>query len=105
MFKQKKSLAQIKNVTEVPKTAVYWLHIIVRERGWRKNKNMSLETKHVLNTSQSKRLLILINTIKCVLKVILQNLTIRGFSCAIIAKEVRKRGHEIAFKIDWKVFK
>jgi hypothetical protein len=33
MLKQKKSLAQIKNATEVPKTAVYRLHAVAKERG------------------------------------------------------------------------
>jgi hypothetical protein len=33
MLEQKKSLAQIKNATEVPKTAVYRLYAVVRERG------------------------------------------------------------------------
>jgi hypothetical protein len=57
---------------------------------------MPLETKHVLNAPRFGRPLILIDTIKCVLKVVLQNSTTKGFSCATIAKEVRKRGHEIA---------
>jgi hypothetical protein len=59
---------------------------------------MPLETSHVLNTPQSERPPISINTIKCVLKVMLQNLTTRGFSCATITKKARKRGHEIAPK-------
>jgi hypothetical protein len=50
MLKQKKSLAQIKNVTKVPKRAVYRLYTITKERDWRKNKNMPLKAKHVLNT-------------------------------------------------------
>jgi hypothetical protein len=35
--------------------------------------------------------------------VVLQNSTTRGFSCATIAKEVRKRGHEVAPRTIWKV--
>jgi hypothetical protein len=35
----------------------------------------------------------------------LQNSTTKGFSYAIIAKEVRKRRHEIALKTVWKVLK
>jgi hypothetical protein len=34
MFEQKKSLAQIKTATGVPKTVVYRLYAVVRERGW-----------------------------------------------------------------------
>jgi hypothetical protein len=57
---------------------------------------MPLEVSHVLNAPRSGRPVISSDAIKCVLKVILQNSMTRGFSCAIIAKEVRKRGHEIA---------
>ena len=66
---------------------------------------MPLETEHVLNAPRSGRLLISNDTIKYVLKVILQNATTRGFSCATITKEVRKRGHEIAPRTVWKVLK
>jgi hypothetical protein len=59
---------------------------------------MPLKTSYVLNAPRSKRPPILIDTIKCVLKVMLQNSTIKGFSCATIAKEARKRGHKIAPK-------
>jgi Fe2+ or Zn2+ uptake regulation protein len=59
----------------------------------------------MLNTPRSRRPLILINTIKCVLKVMLQNSTTKGFFCATITKEVRKRGHEIAPRTVWKVLK
>jgi hypothetical protein len=57
---------------------------------------MPLEISYVLNIPRSGRPLILINVIKCVLKVVLQNSTISGFSCAIIVKEVRKRGYKVA---------
>jgi hypothetical protein len=46
---------------------------------------------------------ILSDVIKCALVVVLQNSTTRGFSCAIIAKEVRKRGHKVALRTIWKV--
>jgi hypothetical protein len=64
---------------------------------------MPLEIRHILNAPRSGRPPILIDAIKCVLKVVLQNSTTRGFSCAIIAKEVRKRGHEVAPRTIWKV--
>ena len=64
---------------------------------------MPLEVEHVLNTPRSGRPAISPKVIKCVLKVVLQNATIRGFSCATITKEVRKRGHEIALRTIWKV--
>jgi hypothetical protein len=66
---------------------------------------MPLETKHVLNTPRFGRPPISINTIKCVLKVMLQNSTTKGFSYVIIAKEVRKHRHEIAPRTVWKVLK
>ena len=66
---------------------------------------MSLEVCHVLNVPRSGRPAISPDTIKCVLKVVLQNATTRGFSCATIAKEVRKRGHEVAPRTVWKVLR
>jgi hypothetical protein len=65
---------------------------------------MPLEPCHVLNQPRSSRLAISPDTIKCILQVVVQNSTTRGFSCATIAKEVRKRGHEVAARIVWKVF-
>jgi hypothetical protein len=76
---------------------------VAKERGWRENKNMPLEVEHVLNAPRSGRPTISPEAIKCILKVVLQNATIRGFSCATIAKEVRKRGHEVAPRTVWKV--
>jgi hypothetical protein len=67
------------------------------------NKNIPLKVSHVLNALRSGRLGISVKAIKCVLKVVLQNSTTRGFSCAIIAKEVKKRGYEVAPKTVWKV--
>jgi hypothetical protein len=56
---------------------------------------MPLEVSHVLNAPRSSRPIISSEVIKCVLKVVLQNSTTRGFSCATIIKEVKKRGHEV----------
>ena len=56
---------------------------------------MPLEVSHVLNALRSSRPRISLKAIKYILKVILQNSTTRGFSCTIIAKEVKKRGHEV----------
>jgi transposase len=64
---------------------------------------MPLEVCHVLNQPRSGRPAISPTAIKCVLQVVLQNSTIRGFSCATIAKEVRKRGYEVAARTVWKV--
>jgi hypothetical protein len=64
---------------------------------------MPLEVSYVLNTPRSGRPGISPKAIKCILKVILQNSTTRGFSYAIIAKEVKKRGHEVAPRTIWKV--
>jgi hypothetical protein len=103
MLEDKKSLGQIREATGVPKSAVYRLAAVARERGWVENKNMPLEVSHVLNTPRSGRPGISAEAIKCVLKVVLQNSTTRGFSCAVIAKEVKKRGHEVAPRTVWKV--
>jgi hypothetical protein len=96
MLKDKKSLGQIREATGVPKSAIYRLVAIARERGWVENKNMPLEVSHVLNAPRSGRPIISAEVIKCVLKVVLQNSTTRGFSCTVITKEVKKRGHEVA---------
>jgi len=60
---------------------------------------MPLEVCHVLNQPRSSRPAISLDAIKYVLQVIVQNSTTRGFSCATITKEVRKRGHEVAARI------
>jgi hypothetical protein len=57
---------------------------------------MPLEVFHILNQPRSGRPTISPDVIRCVLKVVLQNSTTRGFSYRTLAKEVRKRGHEIA---------
>jgi hypothetical protein len=103
MLEDKKSLGQIREATGVPRLAVYRLVAIAREREWVENKNMPLEVSHILNAPRSGRPVISAKAIKCVLKVVLQNSTTRGFSCAVIAKEVKKRGHEIAPRTIWKV--
>jgi transposase len=105
ILEDRKTPAQIKKATGVPKTTVYRLYAIARQHGWRENEDMPLETSHILNVPRSGRPPISIDTIKCVLKVVLQNSTIRGFSCTIIAKEVRKHGYEIAPRTVWKVLK
>jgi hypothetical protein len=56
---------------------------------------MPLKVSHVLNTLRSGRPTIFSKAIKCVLKIVLQNFTTRGFSYAAIAKKVKKRGHKI----------
>jgi Fe2+ or Zn2+ uptake regulation protein len=103
MLEDKKPMSQIKEAIGVSRTRVYVLAALARERGWRENENMPLEVYYVLNQPRSGRPAISPAAIKCVLKVVLQNSTTRGFSCAIIAKEVRKRGHEVAARTVWKV--
>jgi transposase len=103
MLEDKKSLGQIRKATEVPRSAVYRLAAVARERGWVENKNMPLEVLYILNAPRSGRPAISAEAIKCILKVVLQNSTTRGFSCTIIAKEVKKRGYKIAPRTIWKV--
>jgi repressor of nif and glnA expression len=62
-----------------------------------------LKVYHVANLARSGRPAISPEAMACVLKVILQNSTTRGFSCGTIAKEVRKRGYEVALRTVWKV--
>ena len=64
---------------------------------------MPLEVSHILNAPRSGRPAISAEVIKYVLKVILQNSTIRGFSYTIIIKEIKKRGYEIVPRTIWKV--
>jgi hypothetical protein len=59
----------------------------------------------VLNAPRTSRPPITVQAIQCVLKLMLQNSTTRGFSCATIAKEARKRRHEIAPRTVWKVLR
>jgi hypothetical protein len=96
-------LGQIREATRVPKTALYRLAAIARERRGVENKNMPLEVSHILNTPRSGRPAISSKAIKCILKVVLQNSITRGFSYIMIAKEVRKRDYKIIPRIIWKV--
>jgi hypothetical protein len=96
MLEERKSADQIKAATGVSRSRAYALAQVARERGWKENENMPLEVSHVLNQPRSGRPAISSDAIRCVLAIVLQNSTIRGFSCGTIAKEVRKRGHEVA---------
>jgi hypothetical protein len=64
---------------------------------------MPLEVAHVLNQPRSGRLAVSPDIIKCVLKVVLQNSITRGFSCGTLAKEVKKREHEVVSRTVWKI--
>jgi hypothetical protein len=103
MLEDKKSLGQIREATGVPKIALYRLVAVARKRRWVENKNMPLEVSYILNIPRSGRPVISSEAIKCVLKVVLQNSTTRGFSYITITKEVRKRGYKIILRIIWKV--
>jgi hypothetical protein len=82
---------------------VYELASLARQRGWKENEDMPLEVYYVLNQPRSGRPAISSDAIKCVLQVVLQNSTICSFSYTTIAKEVRKRGYEVAIRTVWKV--
>jgi hypothetical protein len=103
ILKEKKLADQIKDATRVSRSRAYAFAIVARERGWRENKNILLEVYHVLNQPRSRRPAISSDVIKYALAIVLQNSTTRGFSYAIIAKEVRKRGHKVALRTIWKV--
>jgi transposase len=103
MLEEKKSAGKILEVTGVSRTRAYALAAVARERGWRENEDMPLEVAHVLNQPRSGRPAVSPDAIKCVLKVVLQNSTTRGFSCGTLAKEVKKRGHEVAPRTIWKI--
>jgi hypothetical protein len=96
ILEQKKSADIIRAKTGVTRTRAYALAATVRERGWKEGVDMPLEVDHVINRPRSGRLKISVDAIKCVLKVVLQNSTIRGFSTATIAKQVCKKGYEVA---------
>ena len=53
MLEDKKSLGQIREAIGVPKTALYRLAAVARERGWVENKNMPLEVSYILNIPRS----------------------------------------------------
>ena len=103
MLEQRRSAGDIKKATGVSRTRVYELASLARQRRWREHEDMPLETSHVLNQPRSGRPAISPAAIKCILQVVLQNSTTRGFSCAVIAKEVRRRGYEVAPRTVWKV--
>jgi hypothetical protein len=103
MLEQRKSTDQIRAKTGVTRTRAYALAATARERGWKEGVDMPLEVDHVIDRPRSGRPKISIDAIKCVLKVVLRNSTTRGFSTAVIAKQVRKKGHEVAPRTVWKV--
>jgi hypothetical protein len=67
MLEEKKSAIQIKVAIGVSRTLVYHLAAVVRERGWRENKDIPLEVSYVLNQPRSGRPAVSPTTIKCVL--------------------------------------
>jgi hypothetical protein len=71
MLKEKKLARKILEAIGVSRTRAYALTAVARERGWRKNKDMSLKVAYVLNQPCFKRPVISPNAIKCVLKVVL----------------------------------
>jgi transposase len=105
MLNEKQPWARITAVTGISKSRVYALAAVARERGWKQDTDMIIEVNHVLNAPRTGRPHITVQAIQCVLKLMLQNSTTRGFSCATIAKEARKRGHEIAPRTVWKVLR
>jgi hypothetical protein len=96
MLNEKQPWAKITTITSISKSRVYALTAVVRESSWEQDTDMIIEVKHVIDVPRSSRLQITTAAIKCILKFILQNSTTRGFSCDTLAKEARKRGHEIA---------
>ena len=64
---------------------------------------MIIEVEHVQNAARSGRPSISPKAIACILKVVLRNLTTRGFSCKTLRKEVKRRGFLVSPRIIWKV--
>ena len=64
---------------------------------------MIIEVEHVQNAPRSGRPSISPEAISCVLKVVLQNSTTRGFSCKTIGKEVARQGFQVAPRMIWKI--
>jgi hypothetical protein len=71
MLKEKKSAGKILEVTRVSRTRAYALAVVAKERGWRENEDIPLKVAHVLNQPRFKKLAVLLDAIKCVLKVML----------------------------------
>jgi hypothetical protein len=49
ILKEKKLAGKILEITKVFRTRAYALAIVIKERGWRKNKDIFLKVAHVLN--------------------------------------------------------
>lgn len=98
-------VSKITIITGIGKSRVYSLAVTARERGWKENCNMIVETWHVANAPRSGRPQVLIEVIGAVLKVVTKNLTTRGYSTAQISREVKKAGFEVAPRTVWKILK
>jgi hypothetical protein len=105
MLNEKQPWAKILAITGISKSCVYALAAVARERGWEQDTDIIIKVKHVLNAPRSGRPQISVEAIKCVLKLMLQNSTTRGFSYGTLAKEACKRGHEIALRTIWKILR
>jgi hypothetical protein len=65
-----------------------------------------VEVNYVANTKCTSRPPISIKAAKCIVQVVTKNFITRGYSCAKIAREVKKlRGYSIALKTIYKILK
>jgi len=71
ILKEKKSAGKILEIIRVSRIYAYTLAIVIREHGWHKNKDISLEVAYVLNQSCSGRPAVSPDAIKYILKVVL----------------------------------
>lgn len=103
------AITRITKVTGIPRTRIYELHALARERGWvektKSGDQMILEPHHVANAPRSGRPSISPEAIACILQVVTKNSITRGLSCAAISKEVKKRKHDVAPRTVWKILK
>ncbi|KAH9209892.1 hypothetical protein DL95DRAFT_413469 [Leptodontidium sp. 2 PMI_412] len=96
MLDDRAPVSKITIITGIGKSRVYSLAVTGRERGWKENYNIIVETWHVTNAPRSGRPQVSIEAIGAVLKVVTKNSTTRGYSTAQISKEVKKAGFEVA---------
>jgi hypothetical protein len=91
MLYERQPWPKIKDITSISQSKVYSLAAVAKERGWKPDIDMILKVEHVLNAPRSSKPRVSNEVIACVLKLMLQNSTTRGFSCSTLAKEARKR--------------
>jgi hypothetical protein len=92
--------------TKISRSQIFRIEAKARERGWDPIVQFFAEVDHVADAKRTGRPPISIEAAKCIVQVVTKNSTTRGYSCAKIAREVKKLGgHSVAPRTVYKILK